>query len=52
MTDLGGVVETRYRNCAANADVRLLIVGGLGHTWWAPANDEIADFFEAHPFPG
>jgi polyhydroxybutyrate depolymerase len=46
------LTETAWRACGGGAEVRLLLVTGLGHTWWPPANDRIWDFFEAHPLPG
>jgi polyhydroxybutyrate depolymerase len=50
-TDRGGVTETSFPGCSGGTEVRLLMVEGLGHAWWPPANDELWEFFERHPLP-
>jgi polyhydroxybutyrate depolymerase len=44
----------RYDGCANNADVRLIRIDGLGHTWAREDIDATAEmwqFFQRHTIP-
>ncbi len=52
VTTTGGVTETAWQQgCTGGSEVRLLVIDGLGHTWWPRANQEVWSFFESHVLP-
>jgi polyhydroxybutyrate depolymerase len=50
-SELSGAAAFAFPGCPASGETVLVVVPGLGHTWWSGANDAVTSFFDRHALP-